>query len=121
MDIVKKTLDALEVLEAEGITVQQGWYDADIKGLHVTVWNLGDYGGEHSDDDEEVEVCLLRMLSHRSSTDQIRLKKRIRRLMKKAGFAFMGANDNLETDTKIFMNAARFMAAEEAEQEDEEE
>lgn len=26
MDIVKKTLDALEVLEAEGITVQQGWY-----------------------------------------------------------------------------------------------
>jgi hypothetical protein len=33
----------------------------------------------------------------------------------------MGANDNLETDTKIFMNAARFMAAEEAEQEDEEE
>ena len=41
MDIVKKTLDALEVLEAEGITVQQGWYDADIKGLHVTVWNLG--------------------------------------------------------------------------------
>ena len=41
--------------------------------------------------------------------------------MCKAGFAFMGANDNLETDTKIFMNAARFMAAEEAEQEDEEE
>ena len=32
MDIVKKTLDALAVLEAEGITVQQGWYDADIKG-----------------------------------------------------------------------------------------
>ena len=117
MDIVKKTLDALEVLEAEGITVQQGWYDADIKGLHVTVWNLGDYGGEHSDDDEigEVQVCIW------SSKDQIRLKKRIRRLMKKAGFAFMGANDNLETDTKIFMNAARFMAAEEAEQEDEEE
>ena len=27
MDIVKKTLDALAVLEAEGITVQQGWYD----------------------------------------------------------------------------------------------
>ena len=114
MDIVKKTLDALEVLEAEGITVQQGWYDADIKGLHVTVWNLGDYGGEHSDDDEEVEIAAVQVCIW-SSTDQIRLKKRIRRLMKKAGFAFM------ETDTKIFMNAARFMAAEEAEQEDEEE
>lgn len=61
MDIVKKTLDALEVLEAEGITVQQGWYDADIKGLHVTVWNLGDYGGEHSDDDEEVEIAAVQV------------------------------------------------------------
>lgn len=120
MDIVKKTLDALAVLEAEGITVQQGWYDADIKGLHVTVWNLGDYGGEHSDDDEEVEIAAVQVCIW-SSTDQIRLKKRIKRLMKKAGFTFMGANDNLETDTKIFMNAARFMAAEEAEQEDEEE
>ena len=69
---------------------------------------------------EEVEIAAVQVCIW-SSTDQIRLKKRIKRLMKKAGFAFMGANDNLETDTKIFMNAARFMAAEEAEQEDEEE
>ena len=75
MDIVKKTLDALEVLEAEGITVQQGWYDADIKGLHVTVWNLGDYGGEHSDDDEEVEIAAVQVCIW-SSTDQIGLVKR---------------------------------------------
>jgi hypothetical protein len=74
MDIVKKTLDALAVLEAEGITVQQGWYDADIKRLHVTVWNLGDYGGEHSDDDEEVEIAAVQVCIW-SSTDQIRLKK----------------------------------------------
>ena len=120
MDIVGKTLETLAVLEDEGIIVQQGWYDESIKKLHVTVWNLGDYGGEGSDDETEVEIAAVQVCIW-SSTDQIRLKKRIRRLMKKAGFAFMGANDNLETDTKIFMNAARFMAAEEAEQEDEEE
>lgn len=119
MDIVKKALDALAVLEDENIAVQQGWYDEDVNKLHVTVWNLGDYGGEHSDDEEEVEISAVQVCiwSHK---DQIRLKKRIKRLMKAAGFVFTGANDNLETDTKIFMNAARFMAAEEG-QEDEKE
>nr|UVY39456.1 MAG: Protein of unknown function (DUF806) [Bacteriophage sp.] len=120
MDIVGKTLDTLAVLEDEGIIVQQGWYDESIKKLHVTVWNLGDYGGEGSDDETEVEIAAVQVCIW-SNKDQIKLKKRIKRLMCKAGFAFMGANDNLETDTKIFMNAARFMAAEEVEQEDEEE
>lgn len=119
MDIVGKATDALAVLEDEGIIVQQGWYDENIRKLHVTVWNLGDYGGEHSDDEEEVEIAAVQVCIW-SNKDQMKLKKRIKRLMKKAGFVFMGANDNLETDTKIFMNAARFMAAEEAEQEEEE-
>ena len=52
MDIVGKTLETLAVLEDEGIIVQQGWYDESIKKLHVTVWNLGDYGGKGSDDAE---------------------------------------------------------------------
>lgn len=120
MDIVGKTLETLAVLEDEGIIVQQGWYDESIKKLHVTVWNLGDYGGEGSDDETEVEIAAVQVCIW-SNKDQVNLKKRIKHLMCKAGFAFMGANDNLETDTKIFMNAARFMAAEEAEQEDEEE
>ena len=118
MDIVGKALNALAVLENDGIIVQQGWYDESIAKLHVTVWNLGDYSGEHSDDDEEVEIAAVQVCIW-SNKDQIELKKRIRHLMKKAEFYFMGAEDNLETDTKIFMNAARFMTAEEVEQEDE--
>lgn len=120
MDIVEKAADALAELEEEGIIVQQGWYDENIRKLHVTIWNLGEYGGEHSDDGQEVEVAAVQICIW-SNKDQVKLKKRIKRLMKAAGFCFMDANDTLEADTKIFMNAARFMAAEEAEQEDEEE
>lgn len=116
MDIIKKAADALQVLTDEGITVQQGWYDKNIKGLHVTLWNLGDYDGEFSDDDAEVE-CASVQVNIWSGRDQISLKNRIKKLMKAAGFYFMGANDKLETDTRIFINAMRFLAAEEKKEE----
>lgn len=119
MDIIEKAAEALEELSDEGIIVQQGWYDENIRGLHVTLWNLGDYEGEHSDDTEEVEVASVQV-NIWSDKDQVALKKRIKRLMKKAGFYFAGSNDNLEADTKIFSNAARFIAAEEVKQEEEE-
>lgn len=117
MDIIEKAANALSDLAEEGIIVQQGWYDADIRGLHVTLWNLGDYEGEYSDDNAEVEIATVQVCIW-SDRDQIKLKKRIQRLMKKAGFYYIGSNDNLETDTKVFMNAARFMAVEEIEQEE---
>ena len=117
MDIIEKAADALSELAEEGIPVQQGWYDKNISGLHITLWNLGDYEGGHSDDEGEVEIATVQVCIW-SDHDQITLKKRIRKLMKAAGFYFAGSNDNLETDTKIFMNAARFMAAEEIEQEE---
>ena len=116
MDIIKKAADALQVLTDEGITVQQGWYDKNIKGLHVTLWNLGDYDGEFSDDDAEVE-CASVQVNIWSDRDQISLKNRIKKLMKAEGFYFMGANDELETDTRIFINAMRFLAAEEKKEE----
>lgn len=120
MDIIEKAADALAELEDEGIIVQQGWYDRNINGLHITLWNLGDYEGGHSDDMEELEIASVQVCIW-SDRDQVELKKRIRKLMKAAGFLFQGSNDNLETDTKIYMNAARFMAAEETEQEEEDE
>ena len=72
MDIVGKTLETLAVLEDEGIIVQQGWYDESIKKLHVTVWNLGDYGGEGSDDETEVEIAAVQVCIW-SNKDQVKL------------------------------------------------
>lgn len=119
MDIIAEAAEAMEELEDEGIPVQQGWYDKNANKLHVTLWNLGDYPGTHSDDDEESEIATVQV-NIWSKKDQIKLKKRIKKLMKKAGFIFLGSNDNLETETKIYSNAMRFMLCREIEQEDEE-
>lgn len=116
MDIIEKSANALQELTDEGITVQQGWYDKNIGDLHITLWNLGDYDGEFSDDEPEVE-CASVQVNIWSDRDQVKLKNRIKKLMRAAGFYFMGANDKLETDTKIFINAMRFLAAEEKKEE----
>lgn len=115
MDIIKMASDALQPVADSGIPVQQGWYDESAGKLHVTLWCLGDYGGGHSDDAEEIEIASLQV-NIWSRKDQTALKRRIRELMKGAGFYYMGGSDELETDTKIFTNAMRFMAAQETEE-----
>ncbi len=112
MDIIEMAADALKPIQDGGIQVQQGWYDEKIGKVHVTLWNLGDYEGGHSDDAEEIEVASVQV-NIWSGKDQVAMKKRIRKLMKKAGFYYMGGNDELETDTKIFINVMRFMALQE--------
>lgn len=119
MDIIAMAAKTLKPIEDSGIIVQQGWYDKSIQKLHVTLWNMGEYDGEYSDDEAEVEVASIQV-NIWSKEDQIFLKKRIKKLMIEAGFYYMGSNDELETDTKIFMNAMRFMAAQESEMEESE-
>ena len=117
VDIIALASKALKPVSDDGITIRQGWYDEKTQKLHVTLWALGDYDGGHADDDTEVEVASVQV-NIWSSKDQISLKKRIKKLMKKAGFYYMGGNDELETDTKVFINAMRFMYAQEAEKEE---
>lgn len=119
VDIIALSAEALQPLVDEGIIVQQGWYDKEVKKLHVTLWSLGDYEGAHADDTAEVDVASVQV-NIWSEEDQISLKKRIIKLMKKAGFYYMGGNDELETDTRIFNNAMRFLKAEEVAEETEE-
>lgn len=120
MDIIALASEALKPISDDGITVRQGWYDKEMQKLHVTLWSLGDYDGGHADDDTEVEVASVQV-NIWSGKDQTSLKDRIRKLMKRAGFYYMGGNDELETDTKVFINAMRFMYAQEVAQEVEKE
>lgn len=120
MDIVALAAEALKPVSDDGIIVQQGWYDKNIKRLHVTLWSMGEYEGAHADDDVEVDVASIQV-NIWSDRDQIELKRRIKKLMKKAGFVYNGSNDEAETDTKIFINAMRFLYAQEAEEMEEEE
>lgn len=117
VDVIALASEALKPVSDDGITVRQGWYDEEMKKLHVTLWSLGDYDDGHADDDAEVEVASVQV-NIWSGKDQISLKKRIKKLMKKAGFYYMGGNDELETDTKVFINAMRFMYAQETDKEE---
>lgn len=119
MDIIAKAAEALRELTAEGYRVQQGWYDADVRDLHITLWKLETAPAGHSDDAEEVETGNIQ-INIWSDKDQIELEQRIKKLMCAAGFMFAGSNDILETDTKIFTNAARFTLVEEREDEENE-
>ena len=117
MDIIALAAKALKPISERGISVQQGWYDKNVKKMHVTLWNLGDYEGGHSDDEAEVEAASVQV-NIWSDRDQVELKAKIKKLMRKAGFYFMEGHDELETDTKIFNSAMRFMAAQEAKDEE---
>ena len=116
MDIIAKAAQALQEITDEGYIVQQGWYDSSIRDVHITLWNLGTTP-ENSDDTAEIETGIIQ-INIWSDKDQIELKRRICRLMQAAGFVFAESNDILETDTKIFVNAARFALTEEIESEE---
>lgn len=114
MDIIERAAEALKPVSDDGIIVRQGWYEEDLKKLHVTLWNLSDYVAAHSDDDEEIEAGMVQV-NIWSAKDQVSLKNRIKKLMRKAGFMYVEGNDEIETDTRIFINAMRFLYTQEAE------
>ena len=116
MDIIKSAAEALKPVSDSGIRVQAGWYDESIKDTHVTLWYMGDYEGGHSDDGVEIDVASIQVCIWSQGIDQQQLKKRIKKLMKKAGFYYTEGTDQLEADTGIFMNAMRFLLMEEAEE-----
>lgn len=117
MDIIKEASRALAPISDRGITVVQGWYDANIKKLHITLWLLTDSDDGHSDDDAEIESQIVQV-NIWSERDQIALKKEIKKLMKSNDFVFIDGHDDLESDTRIFVNAMRFIKISEHESEE---
>lgn len=115
MDIISKAAEALQPISKRGIRVEQGWYDAKYNDLHITLWLLSDAEDSHSDDDADVLKAQIQ-INIWSKHDQVSLKNEIRKLLKQNGFAYLGGNDDLDTEAKVFMNAMRFEYAEETEE-----
>ncbi len=115
MDIIEVAAQALKPLSDEGITVRQGWYEEDLKKLHITLWNLSDSVAAHSDDAAEVETGMVQV-NIWSGKDQVSLKNRIKKLMRKAGFYYVEGHDEEETDSRVFINAMRFLLMQEIEE-----
>ena len=108
MDIIKLSADALAPIAADGITVQQGWYDKNINDTHVTLWNLGTTPEAHSDDGDEVIGGDVQITIF-STGDEVALARRIKKLMVAAGFTWTGGEqDDTQHDGGIFMKPQRF-------------
>lgn len=107
MDIIADAAAALKPISDDGITVRQGWYDANAKKLHITLWNISDTIAASSDDMPEVEAGAVQ-INIWSNKDQVALKNRVKKLLRLAGFDFVEGHDELETDTRVFINALRF-------------
>lgn len=119
MDVVAMAAEALKPISESGIIVQQGWYDAELNTIHVTLWKMRDFSAAHSDDGCEVEAASIQ-INIWSKEDQQDLVKKIKKLMKAYGFQFTEGNDQTETDTGLFVNAMRFVIIREAEEDKEE-
>ena len=108
MDIIALAAAALEPIRAEGITVQQGWYDKNIHDKHVTLWDLGESDENFSDDDAE-GVTLSVQVTIFSESDEVELAREIKTLMKANDFSFEGRNgDDSQPQDGIYMKAQRF-------------
>ena len=118
MDVIQLAADALKTVSDAGTIVQQGWYDESLGKLHVTLWSLGDREAGHSDDGCEIEAASIQV-NIWSDSDQQKLKQLIKKLMKEAGFTYTDGSDELEPDTRVFINAMRFQIIQEAEEEEE--
>ena len=108
MDIIALAAAALEPIRAEGITVQQGWYDKNINDTHVTLWNLGTTPEAHSDDGDEVIGGDVQITIF-STRDEVALARRIKKLMVAAGFTWTGGDqDDTQSDGGIYVKPQRF-------------
>mgnify|MGYP007099064080 FL=1 len=96
--------------EGVGITgkhVEEGWYNQDINDTHITFYYITDTDANHSDDKNEAEEYYIQV-DIWSEEDCFLLKRKIKKLLKKAGFTYFAGNDDYEQDTKIYHKAARF-------------
>lgn len=117
MDLIAKAAEALEPISAEGIVVQQGWYDKSLHARHVTLWTLSDAPDASSDDDLEIETGMIQVTIF-SQEDEVDLAERIRKLMTAAGWTWIaGDQDDTMNDGGIIIKPQRFMYQEEKENE----
>nr|DAH09673.1 MAG TPA: Protein of unknown function (DUF806) [Caudoviricetes sp.] len=114
MDIIEQAARALEPLSAAGIPVKQGWYDESLKKTHVTLWSLTDSDTGESDDDTEAEDGYLQV-NIWTTYDAMSLKKKIKRLLKKANFIYQEGQD-VQEKPGLFNKGMRFYKIEETEE-----
>lgn len=90
-----------DVIGITGKHVEEGWYNQDINDTHITFYYITDTDANHSDDKNEAEEYYIQV-DIWSEEDCFLLKRKIKKLLKKAGFTYFAGNDDYEQDTKIY-------------------
>lgn len=96
-----------EVIGITGVHVEEGWYNKDINDTHITFCYMSDADTQHSDDTNEAEEYYIQV-DVWSREDCFLLKRKVKKLLKNAGFTYFAGNDDYEQDTKLYHKAARF-------------
>lgn len=96
-----------EVIGITGIHTEEGWYDEDINETHITFYFMGDEDTDFSEDTNEGEEYYIQV-DIWSKKDCFGLKKKVKELLKKAGFTYFAGNDQYEKETGIYHKSARF-------------
>lgn len=106
-DEIDLTAYIAEVIGITGVHVEEGWYNQDINDTHITFCYMSDTDIQHSDDTNEAEEYFIQV-DVWSKEDCFLLKRKVKKLLKNAGFTYFAGNDDYEQDTKLYHKAARF-------------
>lgn len=96
-----------EVIGVTGVHTEEGWYDQNINDTHITFYFMSDEDTDFSEDTNESEEYYIQ-IDIWSKEDCFKLKKKVKKLLKKAGFTYFAGNDQYEKETGIYHKAARF-------------
>lgn len=96
-----------EVIGITGVHTEEGWYNQNINDTHITFYFMDDTEVNFSEDTNEDEEYYIQV-DIWSKKDCFKLKKKVKKLLKKAGFTYFAGNDQYEADTGIYHKAARF-------------
>ena len=96
-----------DVIGITGVHTEEGWYNQDINETHITFYFMSDEDIDFSEDTNEGEEYYIQV-DIWSKKDCFKLKKKVKKLLKKAGFTYFAGNDQYEAETGIYHKAARF-------------
>lgn len=96
-----------EVIGITGVHTEEGWYNQDINDTHITFYFMSDEDIDFSEDTNENEEYYIQV-DIWSKEDCFKLKKKVKKLLKKAGFTYFTGNDQYEVETGIYHKTARF-------------
>lgn len=106
-DPIADAADALATISARGIRVQEGWYQGDLRALHITLWLLELSPEDASDDESETETARIQINIWSDRNEDALLREEIA-LMRARGWGWEESFTDTDPENRRRLQAARF-------------